>query len=252
MSIHDEIQETLPGYALGALEKDEAAKAEAHLASCRTCSAVLEDYRSVADSLALAVPMVEPPRSLRARTMQRALSGGKSKVISQLARRTAPPRQRNWFMPALVGATLVLALAALALNLWENVEVGRQIQAQRDMLTVLAYQQGTAQIVRGTDRAPSAVGRLYLDLDSGVAALVTVNMPSIANDRVYQVWLTTPEGLKSSGGIFQTDSSGNGLLLVRAPQRLSTYVQVGVTVEPAGGSSAPTTEPVLLAKLPSQ
>ena len=61
MSIHDDIQELLPGYSLGALEADEAARAKAHLASCARCSGVLGEYRSVATSLAMTVPMASRP-----------------------------------------------------------------------------------------------------------------------------------------------------------------------------------------------
>jgi anti-sigma-K factor RskA len=118
-------------------------------------------------------------------------------------------------------------------------------------MTVVAYAQGVAQIVRGTAKAPDAVGRLYVDLDSSVAALVSVNMPPLAGDRVYQVWLTDPDGIKVSGGIFRLDPERNGLVLVRAPRHFDAYVQVGVTDEPSGGSNSPTTDPVLLAKFTS-
>lgn len=249
MSIHDEVREMLPAYAIGALDRDEAAKADAHLASCDSCPALLEEYRSVAAGLAVSVPVARPPRNLKARTMHRALSGEKPSAAIRQVARAEPPRFRSWFVTGLVTAALVFALAALGMNVWQDLELGRQIKAQRDMLTVLAYEQGTAQIVRGTNQAPDAVGRLYLDIDSSVAALVTVNMPPLPANRVYQVWLTAADGHKASGGVFQVDPEGNGLLLVRAPQSLNNYAQVGVTPEPAGGSSAPTAQPVLLAQL---
>lgn len=252
MSIHDEIQEMLPAYALGALEGDDAARTEAHLTTCDTCPSVLEQYRSVAVALAASPPSARPPRDLKARTMQRVLAAEKPRTPARAAARTILPKSRSWFVPALVGAALVFALAALGMDVWQNLELGRQIQSQRDMMTVLAYEQGTAQVVRGTSQAPDSVGRLYLDTDSTVAALVTVNMPPLPGNRVYQVWLTSADGHKASGGVFQIDAEGNGLLLVRAPQRLNNYVQVGVTAEPAGGSSAPTAEPVLLARFSSQ
>jgi anti-sigma-K factor RskA len=248
MSIHDDIQEILPAYAIGALEAEDAARADAHLASCERCSRVLEEYRPVAGALALSVPLAQPPGDLKARTMRRALGKvGAEKVGKPVV--YSRPWRRSWFAPAFAGAALVIALVALGWNSWQSVQLSRQVQAQRDLMTVVAYAQGTAQIVRGTEKAPEAVGRLYLDLDSSVAALVTVNMPSLGDGRVYQVWLTQADGIKTSGGLFRLDAEGNGWILVRAPRHLNAYVQVGVTDEPSGGSMAPTSTPVLLAEL---
>jgi anti-sigma factor RsiW len=248
MSIHDDIQEMLPAYALGALEADEAARADAHLTSCERCSRVLDEYRPVASAIALTVPLIQPPPDLKARTMRRATAKVAARIVEAAA---APPRRwsSSWFAPTFAGAALIIALVALGWNAWQSVQLSRQVQAQRDLMTVVAYAQGTAQIVRGTDKAPEAVGRLYVDLDSSVAALVTVNMPSLGVDRVYQVWLTQADGTKTSGGSFRLDAEGNGWILVRAPHHLNAYVQVGVTDEPSSGSQAPTTTPVLLADL---
>lgn len=161
-------------------------------------------------------------------------------------------RLRSWFAPAFVGAAFVIVLAAMGWNVKQNAELNRQIQAQRYVLTVNAYEQGPAQDVHGTEKAPGAEGKLYLDVDSKVAVLVAVNMPDLSEDRVYQVWLTTGDGREVGGGVLKVDAEGNGLVLLRAPQRLDAYVRVAVTDEPAGGSNAPTTEPVLLAELTSQ
>ena len=108
MSIHDDIQEMLPGYALGALETDEAARAEAHLASCTRCTLVLEEYRPVASALALTVPTVQPPHDLKARTIQRALArqeahGARTPTVRSFAR-----PQRSWLAPAFAGVALVI------------------------------------------------------------------------------------------------------------------------------------------------
>lgn len=251
MSIHDDIQEIIPSYVLGASEPDEAARAEAHLSTCDRCSRVLAEYQPIATAIAMTVPILHPPGDLKARTMRRAL-GERTTTNVSLWDRIKLWRPGTLFAPALAGAAIVIALFAIGLNIWQSAQLSRQVQVQRDLMTVVAYAQGSAKIVRGTDKAPEAVGRLYLDFDSSVAALVTVNMPVLAEERVYQVWLTGPDGAKTSGGILKLDSEGNGWMLVRAPHRLSEYVQVGVSEEPAGGSLAPTNKPVLLASLTTQ
>jgi anti-sigma-K factor RskA len=250
MSIHDDIQEMIPGYTLGAMEQQEAAQAEAHLASCDRCTRVLEEYRPVARALALSVPMIQPPADLKVRTMQ-LVTEEKARKKAESASLLRLLRRRSWLTPSFAAAAIVAAIVTFGFTAWQTAQLSRQVQAQKELMTVVAYAQGAVQIVRGTTKAPNAVGRLYMDPDSSVAALVTVNMPPLAGNRVYQVWLTDSQGSKVSGGLFQLDSEGNGWLLVRARSNLASYIQVGVTDEPTGGSNAPTTPPVLLAKFAS-
>ncbi len=257
MSIHDEIQELIPAYALGALDADEAAQTEGHLASCDRCARVFAEYRSVADSIALAVPLVELPADLKLRTLQHAVEGnGNAAGATRASFRTPATRPQPWWQrislaPVLASAALLIALLAFGWNAWQTMQLNQQLTTQRDLMTVLAYAQGNALVIRGTDLAPQAVGRLYADRDAMVAALVTVDLPPLRSDQAYQVWLTEPDGHTASGGLFTVDNQGNGWLLVRAPQKMDAYVQVGVTVEPRGGSAAPTTGQVLAAKLAS-
>jgi anti-sigma-K factor RskA len=249
MSIHDEIQEMIPAYALGALDSEEMARATAHLASCDRCARLLDEYRPVAESLAFAAPLVALPRDLRARTMQRATRS----ELSNAPRASAARRQSGWprlgLAPVLAGAALVIALLAFGWNAWQTAQLNQQLATQRDLMTFIAYAQGNSLTVLGTSLAPEADGRLYFDPDANVAALITVNLPMLDDSHVYQVWLTEPNGKKISGGTFRVDRGGNGWLLVRAPQQLQAYAQVGVTPEPRGGSLAPTAKPVLLAQL---
>ncbi len=255
MSTHDEIQELIPAYALGALDADETTRIQAHVVSCDRCARVLEEYRSVADSLALAVPLIEPPADLKTRTLRGAVEQNAPAVQSLPRKLRAQPLswwQRLGLAPALAGAALVVALLAFGWNTWQTMQLNQQLAAQRDLMTVIAYTQGNALTIRGTALASQAVGRLYVDPDASVAALVTVNLPPLSPDKVYQVWLTDANGQKMSGGTFTVDQTGNGWLLVRAPQHLDAYTQVVVTTEPRGGSLAPTTPPLLSATLSTQ
>src|SRR5690606_4393398 len=52
MNEHDEIAELLGAYALDAVEPEEAAAVEAHLAVCPRCAAEVADHREVAAMLA--------------------------------------------------------------------------------------------------------------------------------------------------------------------------------------------------------
>jgi len=56
-------------------------------------------------------------------------------------------------------------------------------------------------------------------------------------------------GKRTNGGVFSVDQDGYAVMEVYAPQPLSAYPQFGITVEPAGGSPAPTGEKVMGGKV---
>jgi len=67
---HEELEESVPLYAAGALDRIERQALEAHLLSgCASCHSALKDYQSVAALLPLSLSPTKPPRSLKATIM---------------------------------------------------------------------------------------------------------------------------------------------------------------------------------------
>jgi anti-sigma-K factor RskA len=67
---HEELEESVPLYAAGALDRIERQALEAHLLSgCASCHSALKDYQSVAALLPLSLNPTSPPRSLKATIM---------------------------------------------------------------------------------------------------------------------------------------------------------------------------------------
>jgi anti-sigma-K factor RskA len=67
---HEELEESVPLYAAGALERIERQALESHLLSgCASCHNALKDYQSVAALLPLGLSPTKPPRSLKATIM---------------------------------------------------------------------------------------------------------------------------------------------------------------------------------------
>ena len=67
------------------------------------------------------------------------------------------------------------------------------------------------------------------------AVVSTTGMASLPSGRVYQVWVISPSGARSAGLLHGTS------LLASAVARGD---RIGITVEPAGGTARPTTNPV--------
>ena len=67
---HEELEESVPLYAAGALDRTERQALEAHLLSgCASCHNALKDYQSVAALLPLGLSPIRPSRSLKATIM---------------------------------------------------------------------------------------------------------------------------------------------------------------------------------------
>jgi predicted DNA-binding protein YlxM (UPF0122 family) len=67
---HEALEESVPLYAAGALDRVERQALEAHLLSgCASCHSALKEYQAIAALLPLALSPTEPPRSLKAKIM---------------------------------------------------------------------------------------------------------------------------------------------------------------------------------------
>ena len=67
---HEELEEAVPLYAIGALERSERQAIEAHLLSgCAACHATLKDYQTVASLLPFGLTPATPPNTLKAKIM---------------------------------------------------------------------------------------------------------------------------------------------------------------------------------------
>jgi anti-sigma-K factor RskA len=74
-------------------------------------------------------------------------------------------------------------------------------------------------------------------------------MPVLPASKVYQLWVMGPHGTVTSAGLLARTANGSTV-----PVLASGVVrgdQVGVTVEPAGGTAKPTTTPIVVIPLPS-
>lgn len=246
MITHDELQDLIPAYALGALEPEESARVQAHLPTCTTCQMALADYKRVNDALAASPPQIEPSPSLKAKALRVSTPRVGAPLPQQVRSAARPPWNRFSFLTA---AAIVLALLSLLLLFWEFNQFSQQLADQRDLVAVMAYADGPAVTVHGNAAAPLAVGKIYLDPDSNVAALITVNLPQLANGQAYQVSLAESDGTLVSGGNFHVDNNGNGWLLIRAPKRLDAYQTVSISPANETNNGSPSEPPLMQTQL---
>lgn len=236
----DELIELLPAYALGALDADERAAVDAGLARFPELRSELARYQTVTAGIGATTPQRTPPPALKAALM--------AKTAIQPAR---PPSWWQRLIDSLSQSSLAPRLALAALALVAGVVL---VQAIRGSMAYSAEQQqiqaivagSTEQIVlKGTDNAPEAVAVVHYVDDQLQAAMQVRNLPALANDQAYQLWLVNDSGERWSGAVFTMPESGETTVLVNCPEPMHDMVRLGVSIEPAGGSPGPTGPAVL-------
>ncbi len=230
--------ESLPVYALGSLDDDEAVQVAEHLSMCPQCRAELASYEALAGRLALAAPDRIPPPDLKRQILGQLQTPGLEPALPQ--RLTWWQRVTGVFRkatPAWGVASLALVVLLVVSNLWW----WRRTDRPGPIITP-----GGMQVVAmvGTDAAPGAVGTLVISGDGEYGTLVVDGLPVLDEEHQYQLWLIR-DGQRTSGGVFPVNPEGYGALWVSSPDPLSSYPQFGITIEPAGGSPGPTGDKVL-------
>jgi hypothetical protein len=151
---------------------------------------------------------------------------------------------RRTQLPRLVGAVAVASVAA-AVGLGIT-----QISTQHQLDTVQASNAAITRVVQAPDarieKKATAGGTVTVVFSSQRAAAVitTSKLTALPSGRVYQLWVMSPAGARSAGLVSQPDQASQVLAAgVRSGDK------IGMTVEPSGGTSQPTTTPVLVMPL---
>jgi anti-sigma-K factor RskA len=182
------------------------------------------------DLLPRTVPQREPPPRLRKRLM--ATVRGESRQAARADSRST--RWRDWgaflLRPAAAAAAGVLIVAgALGGYLLH--------QPGQDRTSVMPIQ-------ANRNLAPMASGTL--ERQDGSAILHVEGMPTLAGNKVYETWVQRGGSVEPSS-LFTLRRNRSGDAAIPGP--LEGADAVLVTAEPRGGSSQPTSQPLLTASL---
>jgi anti-sigma-K factor RskA len=222
-------------YALDALPVDERAFFERHLATCEMCQEEVEEYAETAARLGAAVAVI-PPEELRARVL--GVADRTRQVAPALGSGRGPGEHLR---PVLAPVAAAFAAVALTLGGMSTYLYDQNQELQAEVAVGDAQRQVVALVASGAAvrlDAPDGVRSSFVsspDEDRGV--LVVDGLPVRAAGEAYQVWLVH-DGVPVPTSVF--DAAADGPVVVPVPDRVAGAQQVAVTVEPAGGSAAPT------------
>jgi anti-sigma-K factor RskA len=233
----------VPAYALDALDLEERLTFGAHLAECQECQAALTDYQSIANGLLLSVPPARPPARLRKRLAEQIRA---SRPMRKPARRAWSPA---WIAFSLAILVLLATNAALALQVRslriEQARLTQEIQENQSALLFIAHPDIQTVPVAGQD----GQGSLVFKPGTSQGFLFLSDLPALDATHVYQVWLIPRQGAPDSAGLLQKEPQTASIFFsLNAARPIEEYAALGITVEPEGGSPAPTTTPILLAE----
>lgn len=231
---------------LGVLDAADRRGLADHLrGGCAECRATMEASSRTVAELAAALTPVQPSPAHRARVLASCHATpslpkerGKQRPRRARGRRLAPWR---------LAAALAVAMP--------SVFVGAEIQharheAERERLLSLvetvAAASARAVVLGPGSGSPRAHARGFLDPESRRIVLFVHGLPPPPRSHSYQLWALAGER-PSSAGTFLTSGAGAARHAALAAVALDPATRLAVTLEPAGGSEAPT-GPIVLAE----
>jgi anti-sigma-K factor RskA len=271
----DELHSQSYLYVVGALTPDEVREFETHLAECADCRKDVADLSEVTARLSETVA-AEPPASLRSAVLaevadtvqdprpeaaghehagsrpprgRHAASTPQAEQASDDAPAPIVPLRRPWQERTAMLVAAAAVVAAVGLSGWalnERSDARDEAATSQRLMDELTsvLNAGDAQTVSSSTKG-GAVAMVVRSQSRGVALLLASDLPALPDDKTYQAW--TIDGDKpTSAGIFESQGDQTAFDLPPAAVKAGA---VAITVEPAGGSGQPTTDPIVALSL---
>lgn len=247
--IHDDVQSLLGAYVLDALDPDEMAAVEEHLAECPRCRSEVATHRNTASLLAT-IGGEAPPRIWDRISAE--LSSGDAPPAGPLPEPPKVPpsnvvpigRRHRLGLPAVAALAIAAAVAAVVLGV-SAAKLNHRVNDLSAALHARGLQQAAAAAVlssnhrdvRLTSSSNAGTAQVVI-LPDGNAYVVSFDLPALDPLRTYQLW-GLANGKAVSLGLLGSDPNVAAFRVEPGVSRLM------VTAEPRGGVPQPTT-PVLI------
>jgi anti-sigma-K factor RskA len=263
----DQLHLLTGAYALNALDGQERVDFERH---ALTAATTLEEVRGLAETAALlanGTPAVSPPPELKTKVMASIRNTRQlpaEAVIADLSSARGasgprgagrlPGRGRSTTAARWLGAAAaVLLVAAGALGGWAVGLTNEQQRTEQRMQALASEHAEVMSLLMAPDskvipgRMPDgAAVTVAMSAAAGRAAVITHDLAPLGTDKAYELWLISPDGAKPAGMV-PTHATGQTSMTLL--EDLAGATHLGITVEPAGGSPQPTTDPIMVQKL---
>lgn len=249
-----EVHALAGAYAVDALEGDERREFEQHLASCRACREEVASLREAAAELS-GLTGTTAPAQLRGRVLdaiagmpqlgsesERATPTAPSAATGragheppdELARKRVSRSRKVIAGIAAAVAAAIIVVGGVTWHPWSRDQSSGQLTATQQVLQA----NDARRLVQQVDGATATI---VVSASQRKAVLLTEDMPAAPKGHVYELWYFDSAGTPTRAGLVPHDRNATVLLKGDA----ASATGVGITVEPAGGSRQPTTQPVV-------
>ncbi|MFZ0808412.1 MAG: anti-sigma factor [Candidatus Sulfotelmatobacter sp.] len=263
MSGHEQFGEDLALYALNALEGQERADLEKHLATCNACRAELEQLRGDGALLAVSTLGPKPPARARQRLLDAAVKVPTSRTHDAREmghpESTAASARRSWW--GWLGWAATVAVIVFAASLWkENLglkqslasassqmaENVRELEEIRKVAAPIIEPSAQRVTLVSLKTPPQPQGKAFYLKNRSSLVFVANNMPALPPQKAYELWLIPVEGAPIPAGVFKPDAHGSATV-VNPPLPAGAEAKAfAITVEKEAGASSPTMPIVMM------
>ncbi|MCA0216424.1 MAG: anti-sigma factor [Actinobacteria bacterium] len=235
-------------YALNGLDAADLAEFETHLQQSQATRDEVTELTDTAVLLGLAVEPVQPSAGLKASIMdqldahpQLPVAAASSAAFASPAGRKA---QARWFTRPVTALAAVAAAIALFVGggvITTSLAQNSFAQQQADQLAAINSADDAQRA--SVDLADGGTATLVWSNTLLSSALIVDGLAPLPADRTYELWYINDAGARPAG-TFGVAGSGSTWRVLDGTMKAGDTV--GVTVEPRGGSDAPTTDPVVV------
>jgi anti-sigma factor RsiW len=242
---HDSRLEEVAAYAISALDPERVDELEKHLEGCKRCQEELRWLSPAVQALPEAVERQAPPPALKDRLMAevRADAAAEERRARDEERRDQATSRKGfgeWLGGLHIGGLTWKPLAGLAVVVL--IVAGG-----------IGYAVGTGGSGGGgaqtTEIEPGANGIEAKVVTEGSRAEVRLaNVKPLPKGKVLEAWVQRGDAVEPVPALFAPDQAGNASTTIEDIEDVSVVM---VTREPAGGTKAPTTTPIVEVPLES-
>jgi len=252
--VHEDYKEMIPARALSALDAAEAQALNEHLENCAECRKELDEWQATAAALALGATPTEPSPRVRERILDEVRRDLSEPNVVPF--RSTPRNLWSSFgsLGAMAAAILMTGVTVGSIILWrENRKAEadlRNVSAQldktekdldslKDFYHFLTHPDTRVHRLVSTKQSLGPEATLAYD-GYGNVLMIGEQLPSVPQGKAYQLWFLVPGKQPLPGKTFIPDNSGKVVLKDELRDLTLKDPHFAVTVEPAGGSTAPT------------
>jgi anti-sigma-K factor RskA len=239
MTLHDEVDDLVAAFSLGAVSDVEGALVRSHLPDCPECQATLLRMTEVVAVLPLSLEEIAPPDGLRERLLASAgeaaprgavMTGslGNDARGRDERRRPASDRGRLLFLRRVPSWAPVAAAAVLLVAMF-----GWNLSLQNRPAAPSATMQATL-----VDTSRSGVGTITYLRDQHLALVSFHALSAPRPDKNYELWVIPKGGRPQPAGVFLPEPDGTKTLVINRP--INHGDTIAVTQEAPGGAPQPT------------